>query len=51
MWWACLPSRRRVISMLLDGNDVIIVIRNDLVYQSVEVYGMSNKFQFTASLI
>jgi hypothetical protein len=26
-------------SILLDGNDVIVVIPNDIMYQSVQVYG------------
>ena len=35
--------------ILFNENVVIVVIRNDLVYQSVEVYVTSNKFQLTAS--
>jgi hypothetical protein len=37
--------------MLLDGNDVIIVIRNDLMYQSVQVYWTSNGLQFLFDLL
>ena len=35
--------------MLFDENDVIIVILNDLIYQSLEVYATSNELQLTAS--
>ena len=30
--------------MVLDGNDVIIVIVDDLMYESVQVYATSNEF-------